>query len=180
VIASSVAIAVVLAWASFSWACGLYAEQPTAAVSPSRASAASDVTVTGTGWQPSSLVSLSLSTDGSTTLQPLGDATAAGDGSFTTRVRIADRPAGVYYVSAHQGTMRTNIPVEVTDVRGAITGGQWKGLTGSAQAPGIGALAKPKPTPAHFPIGTVALTAGILALFGTVTALELRRQRASS
>ena len=172
-------IAAVLGWASLSWACGLYAEPPMAAVSPSRTPAAAPLTVSGTGWQPATAVNVDLSTDGSTVVQALGMPTPAADGTFSLNVRLADTAGGVYYVTATQGAVHSNAPLEVTG-RGALSpAGQWSGLATGTDGPGIGAAGRPSSGSA-FPWAPVLVAAGVLACCGVLGAAELRRQRATS
>jgi hypothetical protein len=172
--------AAVLGWASLSWACGLYTDSPTAAASPNRTPAASEVTVTGTGWQADASVTLSLSTDGSTTVQPLGTVAASADGRFSTRVRLADTESGVYYVSAVQGSAHTNIPIEVTGPGRVLANDRWNGLAPGSESPSLTNLGRDNPAGPGFPWAPVLLAGAIIALCGVLGGAEIRRHRATS
>jgi hypothetical protein len=178
-VAITAVFGVLLGWVSLAWACGLYTAPPMAAVSPSRTTAAAPLTVSGTGWQPATAVNVSLSTDGSTVVQPLGTPTPGADGTFSLNVRLADTAGGVYYVTATQGAARSNTPIEVTG-RGALSpAGQWSGLATGADRPTITDTGHPS-SGSTFPWTPVLLAAGVLACCCVLGAAELRRQRATS
>jgi hypothetical protein len=175
-------LATVLGAASASWACGFYG-LPTAGVSPNRAAVAADVTITGTGWQPDEAVALTLSPDGTSVMQSLANPTADPDGRFTVRVRLADGAAsGVYYLSAVQGSTRSNAPIEVTgQAPGAAlspTGVVWRpsALSGG---PSLKELATHE-RPSTFPWGIVLAAGSVLALCAGLGTVEIRRQRVRS
>jgi len=169
--------AAALCWASTSWACGLFAPTPQAEVSPNRAQATADVTVTGTNWQAGAPVVLALSSDGTTVVQPLGNAMASADGRFSVRVRVGDTEAGVYYVSAAQGASHTNIPLEVVG-NNAVPGTQWKGVV-DGDAPGITSVSAHHSEPG-FPRTGALVAGGVVALGGGLAAAEIRRQKAQA
>ncbi|MGH3521309.1 MAG: hypothetical protein ACRDU4_00445 [Mycobacterium sp.] len=170
-------MAILLVWASASWACAWWTTLPAATVNPNRAPAAADVTVSGTGWAPDAPISLALSTDGSTVLAPLGSATADATGQFTARVPLGSATAGVYYVSAVQGSDHTNIPLEVTALGRPLDSGRLSLATG-ATAPGFNDLSRRAPVGSAFPWSIALMAGGVLVLCGGVTAYEVRRQRA--
>lgn len=174
-------LAAILAFASASWACAFW-NNPVAVVAPNRAPAASDVTVTGTGWQPNMAVTLALSTDGTTVLQPLGAARADADGKFSARVPLGQANAGVYYVSATQDATHTNVPLEVLESGGTLVGGSsqgWGSLDGG-RATGLNDLRNSgEGGDVGFPWAVVGIVGGLLVLGGTLLATELRRQRAT-
>lgn len=172
-------IAAVLCWASLSWACGLYTEPPMAAVSPTRAAVAAALTVSGTGWQPETAVSVNLSTDGSTVVQSLGAATPGADGTFSLNVRLADAAGGVYYVTTTQGTVHSNTPLEITGRSALSPAGTWSGLAPGTAGPSITSAGHPS-SGAAFPWAPVLVASGVLACCGVLGAAELRRQRATS
>lgn len=176
VIGAAALLTAVMGWASVSWACAFW-NYPTIATSPNRAVAASDVTVSGTGWQPELAVSLELSTDGNSVLQPLGSVATDADGKFTARVRLGDAAAGVYYVSASQGTSRANIPLEVTAFGKAIAGAGW--TLPDSKAPSLRDVSRSPSGGSSFP-WAVVLVAGLLSVGGAAATFEIRRQRASA
>lgn len=168
--------AAALCWASTAWACGLFAATPQAEVSPNRAPAATDVTVTGTNWQPDSAVALTLSTDGTKVVQPLGNAAVSADGRFSVRVHVADTEAGVYYVSAAQGPAHTNIPLELVGRGNGLPAPRWNAVAGG-EAPGITSV-NAHQADSGFPWTGALVVGGVLVLGGGLTAAEIRRQRA--
>lgn len=177
--AATGAAAVLLCWASLSWACGLYSAVPAASVTPNRAAAAAPVTVSGTGWQPDGAVALSLSTDGSTVLAPLGAPVAKADGTFSLDVRLGDAPSGVYYVTAIQGSTHTNTPIEITG-RGGSGPAHWPAVGSGSSSPSLTGSGHDAPTGSGFPWAAVLVAGGVLAGCGLLGASELRRQRARS
>lgn len=177
-VASAGAIAVLLAWASLSWACGLYTPAPMAAVTPNRATAAAPLTVSGTGWQAGGLVSVSLSTDGANVVQSLGTSTTAPDGTFSLGVHVGAPSAGVYYVTVTQGAVHSNAPLEITG-QALSAANQWPGLAPGSKAPGITDTGHADSGSA-FPWAFVLVAGGVLACCALLGATELRRQRAGS
>lgn len=184
IVGATTALAAVLGWAGMSWACSFYG-LPSAAVSPNRTAVAADVTVTGSGWQPEQAVALAISPDGTSVMQSLGNATPDSDGRFTARVRLGDATtAGVYYVSALQGSARSNTPIEVAG-RGtsaallAPTAGAW-GSSASSDGPSLTDIGTHERTASTFPWGIVLLAGSVLALCAGLGVAETRRQRVRS
>jgi hypothetical protein len=183
-VCAATVLASILGWASMSWACGFYG-LPTAAVSPNRAAVAADVTVTGSGWQPEKAVALTLSPDGTSVMQSLGNATTDSDGRFTARVRLGDAAtSGVYYLSAVQGSARSNTPIEVTGPApsGASllpTAGAWNS-SALLEGPSLNDIGTHERPASAFPWAIVLVAGGLLALCAGLGVVELRRQRVRS
>lgn len=180
-VASAVGLAAMLGVTSLAWACAF--KPPVLEPDATQAEVGTAVTVNGAYWETGAPVMLALSPDGATISHPLATASPSDSHGFAAQVRVPDAAAGVYYLTAVQGSVRASTPFEVlapssTDgpsspkVSGAdLWSGDATALPGSFEPD-----ATPGSTRSGAALGAMAFATGLAATATFVGVDQLRRR----